>query len=45
VNSPKTVMASAAPFQRGIGENMPTCVTCWNLTPEEIAERQQERGA
>ncbi|MDP3498153.1 MAG: hypothetical protein Q8R84_10930 [Candidatus Nitrotoga sp.] len=44
VNSPKTVMPSAAPFQRGLtGENadLPDLMTA---TTEEIAERQRESG-
>ena len=42
VNSPKSVMPSAAPFERGLsGENadMPDLLT---VTPEEIAERQRD---
>lgn len=42
VNSPKSVMPSAAPFQRGLtGENA-DLRELLNATPDEIAERQRE---
>jgi len=42
VNSPKSVMPSAAPFQRGLtGENA-DLREMFDATPEEIAERQQD---
>jgi len=42
VNSPKSVMPSAAPFQHGMtGENA-DLRDLWDTTPEEIAERQRD---
>ena len=42
VNSPKSVMPSAAPFQHGLtGENA-DLRELWDASPEEIAERQRD---
>lgn len=44
MNSPKTVMPSAAPFQHGLSGENASLHDLLTATPEEIAERQREAG-